>query len=102
MHRSPVKEWQVSWLVLGTITLNGTNNVVCKYCRTDRTTLFYYLFFPPTGHTLPLTGELLLLSCFRLWLRGSPIPAPGGRRCYRQPERREVPRIEPETSRPTD
>ena len=36
-YRSPVKEWQVSWFVLGTITLNGTDTVVCKYCRTVHT-----------------------------------------------------------------
>ena len=34
MYRSPVKEWQVSWFVLGKMTLNGTDTVVCKYCRT--------------------------------------------------------------------
>ena len=33
-YRSPVKEWQVSCFVLGTITLNGPDTVVCKYCRT--------------------------------------------------------------------
>ena len=37
MYRSPVKEWQVSWFVLGTVTLNDTYTVVCKYCRTVRT-----------------------------------------------------------------
>ena len=36
MYRSPVKECQVSCFVLGTIILNGTNTVVCKYCRTVR------------------------------------------------------------------
>ena len=28
VYRSPVKEWQVSWFVLGTITLNGTDATV--------------------------------------------------------------------------
>ena len=37
MYRSSVKEWQVSWFVLGAITLNGTDIVFCKYCRTVRT-----------------------------------------------------------------
>ena len=36
-YRSPAKEWQVSWFVMGTITLNGKDTVVCKYCRTVRT-----------------------------------------------------------------
>ena len=37
MYRSSVKEWQVSWFDFGTITLNGTDTVVCKYCRAVRT-----------------------------------------------------------------
>ena len=36
-YRSPVKEWQVNWFVLGTITLKGPVTVLCNYCRTDRT-----------------------------------------------------------------
>ena len=37
MYRSSVKEWQVSWFVLGAITLNFTDTVVCKYYRTVHT-----------------------------------------------------------------
>ena len=43
MYRSPVKEWQVSWFVFGTITLNGTDTVVNKYCRTVRSNVFTFL-----------------------------------------------------------
>ena len=28
LYRSPVKEWQVSWFLLVTITLNGTDTTV--------------------------------------------------------------------------
>ena len=42
-YRSPVKEWQISWFVLGTITLNGADTVVCKCCQTVRTKLFTFL-----------------------------------------------------------
>ena len=31
--RSPVNEWQVSWFVLGTITLNGTDATVKRLAR---------------------------------------------------------------------
>ena len=59
-----------------------------------------YLFLPPMIHRRPLTGEFLLLP--RLLLTREPIPAPGGRRWGRQPEGREAPGIEPETSHRTD
>ena len=36
-YRSPVKEWQGSWCVLGTITWKGTDTVLCKHCWTVRT-----------------------------------------------------------------
>ena len=32
-YRSPVKEWQVSWFVLGAITFKVTDTIFCKYCR---------------------------------------------------------------------
>ena len=37
MYRSPVKEWQVSWFVLGTITLNGTDTKVKRLDRNVKT-----------------------------------------------------------------
>ena len=46
LYRSPVKEWQVSWLVLGTITLNGTDITVkrldrnVKTCSADSSAIF--------------------------------------------------------------
>ena len=36
-YRSPVKEWQVSWFVLGTITLNGTDTTVKRLDRNVKT-----------------------------------------------------------------
>ena len=37
MYRSPVKEWQGSWFVLGTITLNGTDTIVKRIDRNVKT-----------------------------------------------------------------
>ena len=37
MYRSPVKEWHVSWFVLGTITLNGTHITVRRLDRNVKT-----------------------------------------------------------------
>ena len=36
-YRSPVKEWQVSWFALGTITLNGTHITVKRLDRNVKT-----------------------------------------------------------------
>ena len=37
MHRSPVKEWQVSKFVLGTISLSGTDTTVKRLDRNAKT-----------------------------------------------------------------
>ena len=37
MCRSPVKEWQVGWLALGTITLNGTDTTVKRLDKNMKT-----------------------------------------------------------------
>ena len=37
MYRYPVKKWQVSWFVLGTITLNGTDTTAKRLDRYPKT-----------------------------------------------------------------
>ena len=70
MYRSPAKEWQVSWFVLGTTVLNGTDTVVCKYCHAINVFIFLLMRFtlvsvsfkvivPKTNQlTATLTGDL--------------------------------------------
>ena len=37
MYRSPAKEWQVSWFLLGRITLNGTDTTIKRLDRNVKT-----------------------------------------------------------------
>ena len=58
-----VKEWQVSWFVLGTITFNGTDTVVCRYCQTACTKRLHISIKPffcsvPLKIIVPKTDQL--------------------------------------------
>ena len=99
LYRSPVKERQVSWLILGIITLNGTDTAICKYCQTVRTKRLHIYIksfccsvsaiqsFCPQNK--PADLPLILETCTYLF-----ISTHGGdwlRRCFPSSERRQPP-----------
>ena len=61
---------------------------------------FIFIYFSLQRVILPTYRRAPSPFLLQATARREPVPAPGGRRWDRQPERREVPGIEPETPAP--
>ena len=87
---------------------NGIRHAVLRFLfrhtsyKIEMFVYFAFLYSSPQRVMCAQLQESSFAFLCQATAKREPIPAPGGRRWDRQPERREGPGIEPETSRPSD